>query len=387
MRKPLEGLRILDLSRLLPGGYGTLILADLGAEVIKIESIEGDPSREIPPFVGSESHHHLTINRNKKSVALNLKTDAGRKVFYDLARNSHCILENFRPGVAKKLGIDFEEIDKINNKIVYCSLSAFGQDSPYKELPAFDLNFTALSGILGLSQLNENGNPSIPGLLLADTSASLWTVISILAGLKDVEQNGKSAYIDLAMHDGLLSLLTIIAGRYFADGNISSGFTGNSAAWNVYRTKDNKHISLAAYDKYFWKRFCELVNREDLITHDFHNHEQSEEIISIVQSIFIQKKRDEWESQFLHANLPFTPVKSIDELEEDSHIQQKEIFQRYRTKTDKEMKYIKTPIYSSINDKKPAPLLGEDARDLLMSIGYIDTEINSLLENKVIKIM
>ncbi|WHY83994.1 CaiB/BaiF CoA-transferase family protein [Neobacillus novalis] len=385
MTKPLNGVRILDLSRLLPGGYATLILSDLGAEVIKIESIDGDPSRDIPPFVGTESHHHLTINRNKKSVALNLKTDEGRQIFYELAASSHCILENFRPGVANKLGISFETIKKLNNKIVYCSLSGFGQDSPYKDLPAFDLNFTSLSGILGMSQQNKHGNPSIQGLLLGDTSASLWTVISIFAGLKEVENTGEATYIDLAMQDGLLSLLTIIAGRYFADGKTSSDFTGKSAAWNVYKTKDDQYVSLAAYDKYFWKGFCDLVNREDLIPFDFHNIEQRDEIISIIQSIFIQKTRSEWEKLFFNANIPFTPVKGIEELEDDPHIKKKNIIQSYRTSGNQEFKYITTPIYTSTNNQRSAPILGENSRELLLSLGYSESKVTHLLETGIIK--
>lgn len=375
------------MARLLPGGYATLILSELGAEVIKIEGGEGEGSRYIPPFINSESHHHLTINRNKKSVAIDLKSEEGLEIFLHLSENSDCILENFRPGVTARLGIHYEKIQKRNEKIIYCALSGFGQESPYNQLPAFDLNLLAMSGILQLSQKLESGKPSLPGILLADTSASLWTVIAILMGLQERERTGKGRYIDLSMFDGLVSLLTILAGRYFADGDQypSAAFVGQSAAWNVYETKDGKYVCLAAYDPKFWKRFCESIDREDLIPFDFHNNEKREEVIRTIEGVFRTKTRDDWEIFLQKENIPLSPVKGIEELIQDPHVTFKNLVQTIQTKDDSLFNYVRTPFYFPDKEKQSAPQLGEHTREILLQLGYGQNEVERLIEQKVIK--
>ncbi len=387
---PLAGLRVIDFSRLLPGGFATRILAEMGAEVIKIESMPGgDPSRSIPPFQHGVSHHHLTVNGGKRSLCLNLKEAEGRAVFKDMAAAADIVLENFRPGVAARMGIDYATLSPRNNRLIYCSLSGFGQESPLRDAPGFDLNFLALGGILSLQPPGEGGVPTLPGMLMADLAAGLWTAIAILGALQGRAATGMGQYVDVAMQDTAISLLTILAGRYFVtpDAPPSWDFNGGTAAWNVYATGDGRYLTLTAYDDAFWKRFCRAVGRPDLEPYGFHNTQDRDRVIEEVRSIFRQRSFSEWESLLTENDVCFAPVLSLNEAFRHPHVLARELIQEIEHPTAGKVRQIAHPVKyhgTPTVAMPPAPELGIDTWSILRELGYDDARIGALAAASII---
>jgi crotonobetainyl-CoA:carnitine CoA-transferase CaiB-like acyl-CoA transferase len=321
---PLEAVKVLDLTRLLPGPFCSLILADYGAEVIKIEQPGyGDYARWAPPLIKDTSSFYLLVNRNKKSLTLNLNVDKGREIFLQLARDADVILEGFRPGVAKKLGVDYDTIKKINPRLVYCSISGYGQDGPYANLSGHDVNYLSYSGILGLT-VARDGTPVIPSTQIADLGGgALMATIGILLALMAQRNTGKGQFVDISMLDGLVAWLPTIAGGYFATqqppapGKVRLG--GKYACYAVYRTKDGGYISLGALEKHFWERLCRYINRVEFIEWQFNDEKQSE-IFSYLDKHFLTLNRDEWVKQLQEIDVCVAPVYSLAEVFQDSHI-------------------------------------------------------------------
>src|SRR5690606_14870254 len=216
---PLSGLKVLDLSRVLSGPYCSMMLADLGADVIKVERPgTGDDTRAWgPPFVGGEAAYFLSVNRNKRSITVDLKQEEGREIVYRLARRADVVLENFRPGTADKIGVGYEQLRQINPRIVYCSISGFGQDGPYRDKPGYDAIAQAMGGIMGVTG-TEDGPPMRAGVAIADIGAGMWAAYAILAALLHREKTGEGQYIDVSLLEGQIAWLTYVAGNFFASG-------------------------------------------------------------------------------------------------------------------------------------------------------------------------
>src|SRR5215470_3410220 len=316
MRQALSGYRVLDLSRLLPGPYCSMMLADLGAEVIKIEEIKGDPTRMSPPRVDGKSYSFEQVNRNKKSIALNLKSSEGRDVFRRLAAKADVILEQFRPGVVARLGVDYETISAENPLIVYCSLTGFGQDGPHRTRSGHDLNYLALSGVLGLTT-DEAGRPVIPGVQVADIAGGMIAAFGILAALLARERTGRGQLVDVSMFDVMLSMLPVPASQHFAGRDLGVGakyaLTGAYPFYNVYETADGRYMSLGALEPKFWAGFCSRVGREDLIGRQFDEGGRREELFAEVRAIFKSKTQDEWVEFMRDADACCEPVLSLAE--------------------------------------------------------------------------
>ena len=314
---PLKGIKVLDLSRLLPGPFCSLILADLGAEVIKIEDpLIGDFSRKFPPIKNKNSWSYLLINRNKKVEYFNLKNDSDRNNFLELVKSADVLLEGFRPGVTKRLGVDYDIIRKINPKIIYCSLTAFGQTGPLKDKAAHDINVLGLSGLL--DQMRKEGDcPRWGNIQWADTAGGgLHACIGILAGLLSSKIHGIGRYIDISMLDGTLSLAPFLLSELQANNqllNRSEGFlNGGVPFYRIYETKDRKFMALGAIEKKFWRAFCEGVGREDLIS--YHGNEKLYQgLHEICEKTILNKTQNEWEFQFNDIDACFTPVVPLDE--------------------------------------------------------------------------
>ncbi|PIU66209.1 MAG: formyl-CoA transferase [Armatimonadetes bacterium CG07_land_8_20_14_0_80_40_9] len=397
MSLPLEGIKVLDLSRLLPGGFCTLLLADMGAEVVKVEDPKGgDYIRWMPPFINKESAYFLALNRNKKSIKLNLRSKMGKEVFLKLSREYDVILEGFRPGVVNKLGISYEEIKRVNPKIIYCSLSGFGQDGPYRERVGHDINYIGIGGILSITG-EKGGPPVIPGVQIADIGGGMLAAIAILASLVSKE---RGEYIDVSMLDGVISWLVLVAGKYFADGKIPQRgemqLSGELLGYNVYPTKDGKSISLGALEPKFWQNFCQSIKREDLIDKQFAEGEEKEKILKELKTLFQSKTQDEWGEFFKDKEVCSEPVNDLPSVFSHPQVKQRQMLFEIDHPTEGPIKQIGLPIkFSSAikhgQDQKagqspgvkevrknPPPGFGEHTEEILKSIGYSQEEIEKI---------
>ncbi|MGQ9723364.1 MAG: CaiB/BaiF CoA transferase family protein [Candidatus Jordarchaeum sp.] len=392
---PLDGIKVLDLTRLLPGGYCTLLLADLGADILKVEDpFLGDYVRWYPPIVGQESAMHHLLNRNKKSITINLKADKGREILYKLVEKYDALIEGFRPGVAKKLGIDYEKLEDINPQLVYLSLTGYGQDGPYRDLPGHDINYIGIAGILGITG-ERNGPPVIPGVQIADLSGGMFAAFSLLAGIISRDRTGKGQYIDYAMLDGVVSWLTVHAAAYFVEKtNPKRGemlLSGALPVYNVYETKDGKYISMGSLEDKFWRNLFKAIGREDLgkIDESFRTMQldKLDTVTEELRKIFLTKNRDEWVKMLWEHDICVGPVYTFEETFNDPQVKTRKMVVELDNpevgklkQTGIPIKFTKTP--GEI--KMRAPHLGEQTKEILLSLGYSEEEIKQLKNEQVI---
>lgn len=375
---PLEGIRILDLSRLLPGPYLTQLMADLGAEVIKVETpLVGDYARLAPPEMGLGNLYEM-VNQGKASLALNYRNPRGRELFLKLAATADVILEGFRPKVADKYRIGYEAVRKMKPDIVYCSLSGYGQEGPYQNRAGHDLSYLSIGGAISLN--GRPGEAPVPyGLPVADLSGGMLAAIAILGALIGRDRNGQGMYLDMALLDGVISWMTPLAlGAYFSEIVVGAGthpLLGGQACFNVYETRDGAFITLAALEPQFWGDFCKTLERLDLIERQFDPSMGSE-----LTELFLERTRDEWLSLFANTDACIEPVNSVDEMLSDAHVQAR----GYIHMKDEKPVGMNTPFVFARRERSPAPTLGADSRALLKEIGVSDEEINDLHNLKII---
>lgn len=378
----LRDIRILDLSRLLPGPYCSMLLADLGCDVIKVEEPEtGDYTRWMPPFINGESARFLSVNRNKKSMTLNLKTEKGREIFFKLVQKSDVVLESFRPGTMQNLQIDYERAKNVNPQIIYCSVTAYGQDGPYRNRAAHDINITGLAGILSITK-----DRAIPGIQIADLTAGLLACIGILTALITREETKKGQYIDISMLDGAVSLLSLHAGEYFVT-NVSPvpekmPLSGGLACYHVYETEEGKFITLGALEPKFWVNFCKTIEREDLISEQF--KEDQESLKKVLGDIFRRKTQKEWLDICTDV---CAPVNSLEEVFRDRQVVHRGLLCEVNHPAVGTIKQIGIPMKSSDIPHRiriPRPLFGEHTRAILTDLGFSEAEIKQLKEQGII---
>ncbi|MHA1651525.1 MAG: CaiB/BaiF CoA transferase family protein [Candidatus Helarchaeota archaeon] len=394
MRLPLEGIRILDLSRLLPGPFATMLLADFGAEVIKIEDPnQGDYLRWRAPYVSKGEHKEsiafLALNRNKKAMILNLKDPEGQKIFYRLAETADVILETFRPGVVKKLCIDYDTIQKINPKIIYCSLTGYGQNGPYKDLPGHDVNYLGVGGLATLTGTPDQ--PMLMGVQVADIGGGgLNATIAILMAIIAREKTGKGQYIDVAMMDGAMTWLAYAFSRYWASKQVpirgNDRLTGGRPGYGIYKTKDGKYIAVGALEQKFWANLCKVINREDLIPHSQPTGSLKKEITKILKEAFLTKTREEWLELSKQIDICISPAYELDEVMADPHVQAREMFLDFEDSRVGKIKYIGMPFKLSETPgciRFRAPGYGEHTDEILLSIGYTKEEVNAFHQKGV----
>ncbi|MDD5093940.1 MAG: CoA transferase [Dehalococcoidia bacterium] len=397
---PLEGIRILDMSRLPPCSQATMYLADMGAEVIKIEATAAAGERAVgyasepsPPMTkaGMRISAYNALNRNKKSLGLNLKSDDGRQIFHKLAETADVVFEGFRPGVTKRLGVDYETIRKINPKIIYCSLTGYGQTGPYASLPGHDINYIALGGALGLIG-SEKSDPVIPLGFVGDAAGgTLHAVIAILGALAAREKSGVGQYIDVALTDGVVSLLGMLSVWYFQNGDIPKrghiAASGDFPEYGVYQTKDGGYVALGAMEPYFWENVCKEVGREDLIPAPKELGKESEEIRETMRKIFLTKTRDEWFDLLAPKNIPITKVNNVAEVFSDLHIRARKMVMELDHPAFGKVKQAGFPIkYSEtpLQVRHFAPFFSQNEDELLEEVGYFDDERERLRQEGVI---
>jgi len=388
----LKGLKMLDLSRLLPGPYCSLLLADLGVEVLKIEDSEqGDYMRRMGPSLKKDSAYFLALNRNKKSMILNLKTKEGKEIFYKLIDTYDILLEGFRPGVMDRLGIGYQELKSKNPRVIFCSLSGYGQNGPYKERSGHDINYIGLGGILELTG-PKDGDPTIPGTQIADIGGGgMMAAIAILAAIVHREKTGEGQYLDVAMHDGVISWLSIHAGRYFMDNELPKRgemhLSGRFACYQVYPTKDGRHISLGALEPKFWKNFCQAIGREDLVLKQFIEGEERVQIIKEIRELFKTKTQKEWVEFFKNVDACLEPILSLGEVFQHPHVLHRKMVIEYEHPVEGKIRQVGNPIKSSqfpFEIRTPSPAWGEHTTEVLKEIGYSEKEIKHFKEAKAI---
>ncbi len=385
MTAPLEDIRVLDLSRLLPGPYCSMLLLHLGAEVIKVEDPErGDYTRQMPPFVGQESVYFLALNRGKRSFAVNLKTDEGRKAFLRLAETADVVLEGFRPGTADRLGVGYQAVSAVNPRIVYCSISGYGQDGPYRLRAGHDVNYIALGGLLGLTGM-AGGPPVIPAVQIGDLTGGTFAALAIVAALLARERTGRGQYLDVAMLDTVVAWLPMLVAWQAGGGRAERGrlpLSGGFPCYQVYETRDGGFMSLGALEPHFWANFCRVVGREDLIPHQF-----DEAHIPDVQAIFQSRSRDEWVEVLAGLDVCCEPVKSLDEALNDLQVGHRGMVREVPHPAGKRLPQLGSPLRLEGAERvcqRPAPRLGEHTAELLRGLGYADQEIATLQAQGVV---
>jgi len=390
MSGALDGIRVLDLSRLLPGGFCSLLLADFGADVIKVEDTGmGDYVRWAPPaYEGADPSAagamFLSLNRNKRSIRVDLKTDAGREVLLRLARDADVLLESFRPGVMDRLGVGYERLRQENPRLVYCAISGYGQDGPYRDRPGHDMNYLGLVGLLGLT--GERGGPPVQAAgQIADLGGgALMAAFGILAALRERDASGEGQLVDVSMSDGALSWLAMVAGRYFADGVTPRRgdleLAGRLVCYRPYACADG-WVTLGALEPKFWQAFCRGVGREDLIERQF--EPPGSPAHAEVEAIFAGRTRAEWQAFAGEHDCCLEPVLELDEALDSELVRAREmVVELDQPGAERPVRLLGAPVKLSRTPadaaRAPGPALGEHTREVLRAAGYDDGAIERL---------
>jgi len=394
---PLRGLRVLDLSRVLAGPFCTMILGDLGAEVIKVEAPrQGDDTRQWgPPFIGGESAYFLSVNRNKRSIALNLKNSKARQIVLELAKLSDIVIENFRPGVAEELGVGYETLKSVNPRLVYCSISGFGKDGPYRDRPGYDIVMQAMGGFMGITGTSE-GEPVRIGVAIIDLCAGLYATIAILAALRHRDRTGEGQFIDLALFDSSVSLMTYMAGYYFASGVIPPRMGSahpTIVPYQAFKAKDGNYIIVAIGNDRLWGLFCDAMGLKDLkddprFARNADRVKNRRELLERLDAAFLSRGRDEWVALLESAGVPCGPVYSMGDIFSDPQTLHRHMLVEMNHPTLGKIKIIGSPMKfssSSVRLDAPPPLLGQDAEWVLRKLlNYSDEAVQELRRQEAI---
>jgi len=392
--QPLEGIRVLDLSRVLTGPFCSMILADLGAEVIKVEMPgTGDDTRAWgPPFLANESAYFLCLNRNRKSIVLDLKSEKERAVVLELAKKSDVFLENFSPGVTEKLGVDYEKVRKANPRIVYCSISGFGQTGPYRNRPAYDIVLQAMGGLMAIT--GEPDRPPIRiGVAITDIGAGMYAAIAILAALIVREKTENGQWIDISLLDGTVSWMTYMAANYFATGKIPERMGSahpTIVPYQCFETMDRKHLILAVGNDRLWRNLCRALNLRDLAEDPrFETNPERvknrAQLIPRLSEVFLSKTRDDMLQILMREDVPCAPVYTMDEVFSDPQVLHRGMLVEMEHPTAKKIKQIGSPMKFSetpVRIEAPPPLLGQHTEYVLRKVlGYTDEDVRRFREN------
>ncbi len=392
---PLEGLKILDLSRVLAGPYATMLLADLGAEVIKVEFPgKGDDSRAFGPYLNGESGYFMSINRNKKSITLNLKNDEGKEILKKLIAKVDIILENFRPGTMEKLGFSYEECKKINPTIIYAASSGYGHTGPYSKRPAYDGVVQAMGGIMSITG-SLGGEPTRVGPSIGDIGAGLFTAIGVLAALEYRNKTGKGQKVDVSMLDCQVAMLENAIARYTYTGNVPAP-AGNKHSsivpFEPFDTKTTK-IMVAAGNDNLWKTFCGIVGLEELVTDERFStnpkrNENYDELRPLVAEAMMKKGADEWQELFVKNGVPSGPINTIDRVVDNEQVKARDMIVEVDHPVAGRTKMPGVAIKLSESPGEvvmPAPVLGQHTEEILKEyLNYDDAKIKTLHEEGVL---
>jgi crotonobetainyl-CoA:carnitine CoA-transferase CaiB-like acyl-CoA transferase len=396
--KPLEGIRVLDLTRALAGPYCTLMLGDYGADVIKIEIPgSGDDTRTWgPPFVGEESAYFLSINRNKRSLTLNFKEEKAREIFLKLAKDADVVVENFTPGVMDRFGLGYDALKAINPGIVVCSISGFGQTGPYRSRPAYDQIMQGLSGLMSITG-ESDGEPQKVGIAVADIGAGMWAAFAIMTAIhnRSHEGEGQGQYIDISMMDAQVAWLTYQAANFFANGTPPKRLGAahpNLVPYQAFMCQDNKYLNLAVGSERIWERFCEGMGMPEMLENPDYktNIERAQHrstIVPFLQDIFIKQPVAYWVEKLQAVSVPCGPINDLADVFADPQIISRDMVQEIPHPTLGTVKQLGLPLKFSRTpgslDRHP-PLLGEHNEEVLKEIGFSAAEIEELKSQAII---
>jgi crotonobetainyl-CoA:carnitine CoA-transferase CaiB-like acyl-CoA transferase len=362
----LSGVRVLDLSRLLPGAFATLMLAELGADVIKIEDpAGGDPIRQLPPFVDGRSVYDLLLNRGKRSMALDLRTPASRPVLDALLSKADVVVESFRPATAQRLGVSGSQLRSRHPRLVHVALTGYGQTGPYADRPGHDLNYVAVSGVLAA----DRPEPAhLPRMFIADVGGgAMSAVIAVLAALFGRERSGAGATLDLSMHEAALYWVMLPGARdLIDDGARAAGELptfGDHACYNVYETRDGRQVALGALEPKFWSTFCDAVGRPDLRVRQLSEPADQAHVLREVRELFRSRTQEEWLSFFEGRDVCLSPVNTPAEAFADPHIAA-----RAAVITAPGLRAVRPPFGLPPRELGPAPNVGQDTDDILRTL-------------------
>ncbi len=380
---PLEGLRVLDLSRLLPGPFATLVLADLGADVVKVEAPRGgDALRSIPPLAGEASGAFHALNRNKRSLALDLRRPEGAAAFLRLAARADVVVESYRPGVLDRLGLGWAALRAASPRLVLCSITGYGQDGPYAARAGHDVDYCAIAGVLGLN--GEPERPVVPGVQVADLAGGAWPAVAgVLAALVRRATTGEGAHVDVSMAEGALALMTLPLAMAWARGapNVRGRelLSGGAASYGVYRTKDGRFVALGALEPKFFAALCEAVGRPELAPRQLEQGGAGPR--AELEAIFAERTRDEWAAFAAAHDVCLAPVLEGDEPRSDPHLAARGAFFEVPTAWEgRAIPGIATPVRLRGEEapRRQAPRLGEHGEAVLREAGFSDGEIAAL---------
>jgi alpha-methylacyl-CoA racemase len=392
MGLPLEGVRVLDLSRLLPGGFCSMLLADFGAEVLKVEDTGmGDYVRWAPPYYegaddSAKSAYYLALNRGKRSIRVNLKEERGREVLLRLVRDHDVLLESFRPGVLDRLGVGYERLRQENPGLVYCAITGYGQDGPYTERSGHDMNYLGLVGLLGLTG-ERDGPPIQPAGQIADVGGgALMAAFGILTALRERDRSGEGQLVDVSMSDGALSWLGMVAARCLAEDEVPHRgdleLAGRIICYRPYACADG-WVTLGALEPKFWQAWCRGVGREDLIEKQF--EPPGSEAHSEVERIFLERTREQWREFASQHDCCLEPVLDLDEALDSELVREREmVVEVDQPGAERPVRLLGAPVKLSRTPggpRGPGPVLGADTDAVLEAAGYSAEEIEVLKES------
>src|SRR2546426_5893058 len=380
---PLEGIRVLDLTRQAPGPYCTMLLGDLGADVIIVEEAPG-AGRRMEMGMSERTQAFWALNRNKRSVGLNLKEPRAQEAFLKLAEKADVVIEGFRPGVVKRLGVDYEAVKARNGRAIYCSLSGYGQTGPYAGLVGHDINYISIGGALGMIGRPQSP-PAIPMNIVADfAGGGLYAAFAILAAVIARGQTGRGQYVDIAMSDGVTSLLAFPASQYFAAGLVPKAgeemLNGGYPAYAVYETADGKWLSIGCIEPWFWAELCKALGLREDIPHQ-NNREKYGEMFEALGKRFKEETRDQWFEELRRRDICVGPVYSLDEVFEDPHVQARQMVVELQHPEFGPVRQV--GIGPKLSDtpgavRTTAPSRGQHTAELLAEAGYSSAEIENL---------
>ena len=382
--QPLNGIRILDLSRVLAGPYCTMVLGDLGADVIKVESPEGDETRGWgPPFAGEaqgESAYYLCVNRNKRSIVLNFKTKEGLAILHELVKQSDVLVENFRVGTLARFSLDFESVSALNPRLIYCSITGFGQTGPLRDKPGYDFMIQAMGGLMSITG-EPDGEPMKVGVAVADLFAGQNAVIAILAALQARNENGRGQHLDISLFDSQVGMLANVASNYLISGNSPTRY-GNAHAnivpYQGFQASDTWFVIAVGNDRQF-ERLCEVIgNQEFALDPRFNLNSERvknrEELISLLRPIFLKKTAGEWLSVLEVAEIPCGPINTLDKVFAESQVEAREMIIPMKHSKIEGLRLVGSPLKFSetpVEYKLPPPRLGEHTEKVLKELlGY-----------------